>query len=66
MYMLITYHNENTNKAIWLTNGYCFESTDRGKYNVMKQTNELLRDPYHTADVYEGILLMLEYDGEPI
>ena len=62
---LITYHNQNTGRAIWLTEKYYFDTKDSKRYEVMKKTNEALgelRDP----DIVEGIRLLLEYDGESV
>jgi len=62
---LITYHNRNTGKAMWVSEKYCFETDDPKKYYVMKETNDLLRASQN-ADIADGIRLMLEYDGDPI
>lgn len=62
---LITYHNDNTGKAIWVTERYCFETTIPDKFYVMRETNNLLRETRDT-DIANGIRLMLEYDGEHI
>ena len=62
---LITYHNENTGKAIWVSEKYIFETVDHEKYEVMRATNEMLADS-HDSDIAHGIRMLLEYDGEPI
>ena len=62
---LITYHNRNTGKAIWVSERYCFETGDPQKYHIMKQTNDLLRES-KSEDIAHGIRLLLEYDGERI
>ena len=64
---LITYHNDLTGKAIWVTEKYCFQSTDVQRFWIMKGTNELIRSPGpHTDDVIHGIRLMLKCDGQRI
>ncbi len=62
---LITYHNENTGKAIWVSEKYIFETVDREKYEIMRATNDLLTDS-RDVDIANGIRMLLEYDGEPI
>jgi hypothetical protein len=62
---LITYHNENTGKAIWVSEKYCFETKDPQKYHVMKETNTLLSES-RDIDIAHGIRMLLEYDGQPI
>lgn len=64
MNYLITYHNDNSGVAVWETEKYRFETSDPVKFDVMKETNELLRDPYHTISVAAGIRMMVEFDGE--
>ena len=60
---LITYHNDKTGLAVWMTEDYQFSTQDPYKFAIMKETNELLRDPDHTESVGEGICMMLKYDG---
>jgi len=62
---LITYHNENTGKAIWVSERYCFETSNPEKYYVMKETNNLLTSS-NSVDIAEGIRMLLEYDGHRI
>lgn len=64
MKYLKTYHNDNTKVAYWETEKYNFRCEgDPYKFQVMKETNTALRDPYYTEDIVEGIRLMLAYDG---
>ena len=60
---LITYHNDNTGRAIWVSEKYCFETTDPEKYYVMRETNRLLTS-CNNMDIADGIRLMLLHDGE--
>ena len=62
---LITYHNENTNHAIWVSEQYCFETRNPDKYHVMCETNKLLRE-LRDSDIANGIRMMLEFDGKHI
>ena len=62
---LITYHNQNTGHAIWLSERYYFDTKDSKRYEVMKKTNEALGE-LRDLDIVEGIRLLLEYDGEPV
>ena len=62
---LITYHNDNTGRAIWVSERYCFETTCLDKFLIMKATNQILREQQDT-DIAEGIRMMLQYDGVSI
>ena len=62
---LITYHNDNTGRAIWVSEKYCFETTNCQKYLIMKETNNLLREQNDT-DIANGIRMMLQCDGQRI
>ena len=61
---LITYHNRNTGKAIWVSEKYCFETNNPKKYYIMKETNDLLRES-RDVDIAHGIRMLLQYDGIP-
>lgn len=63
MKSLITYHNDITGVAMWVSDKYEFTTKDPRKFLIMRETNQLLRDPEHSEQIAAGIHMMLKYDG---